>query len=129
VLRATTNDLHPHSNTKLPGVTRNAIIIIGNEYHYEVLALNTDDGFQTVFNSDHPLIQALSFQSDNILDNDLYDPDSIFIRDFVEAFTSENGFLFPSKIYEIFPDPDDIFITRVNRLKPHIDNSSQLSHF
>lgn len=58
-----TNDLRPFNNTRLPTrEPRPAIVIVGNRYHYEVVALNTPQGLQTMFFPGHPFIEALMQQ-------------------------------------------------------------------
>jgi hypothetical protein len=132
ILRATKDDLYNHIHTRKPGNIRNAIVIIGNKYHYEVLAVNKEEGFQTLFYPGDPFIEALSklFIGDggfnDILNPQIYDPDETFINNFIITFTDENGnFQFPDIIYEIF-NPDNIFITIVERLKDRIYEKSNL---
>src|SRR5690606_11387375 len=101
VLRATQDDLYPHLHTHRPNNPRNAIVIIGNMYHYEVLAVDTDDGFQTVFLPNDPFLTALTnlFIGDgnftDIINTIPYDPDETFIHDLIDTFTTENGFVLP----------------------------------
>lgn len=59
VLRGTKKDLFPHSNTSTMGELKRSVIIMGNTYHYEVIGIDTPEGFQTMFPSDHPFLVAL----------------------------------------------------------------------
>ena len=134
VLRATTTDLYPHYHTHRPGVDRNGVVIIGNTYHYEVLAVNTEQGFQTVFYPDDPFLKALTqlFIGDgdfnDIVNTIPYDPDRAFIADFVEAFTTNAGLQIPVIIDEIFPETDP-FIIALNRLMPQIEEAARIRTF
>ena len=62
ILRATKDNLYPHIHTHNPAKPRNGIVIIGNKYHYEVLAINKDSGLQTIFTPNDPFIQILQQQ-------------------------------------------------------------------
>lgn len=130
VLRATREDLYPHYHTRRPGILRNGIVVIGNMYHYEVLAVNTPDGFQTVFPPDDPFLAALTelFVGDGDF-NDIvnavpYDPDNAFVADFVEAFTTAEGLNVPANITEIFPETDPFRIA-LTRLMPRIEEAAR----
>ena len=59
VLRGTTRDLFPHSNTSTIGQLKRSVIIMGNTNHYEVIGVDTPEGFQTMFPSDHAFLSAL----------------------------------------------------------------------
>ncbi len=59
VLRGTRNDLWPHLNTSRQGQMKASVVIMGNMNHYEVIGLSTNEGFQTLFISDHPFLVAL----------------------------------------------------------------------
>lgn len=125
VLRATTEDLYPHLHTRKAGLVRNAVVIIGNMYHYEVLAVNKEEGFQTIFEPEDPfLIQLTNIfigdgGFDDIRNTVEYDPDETFVNDFIEAF-SVNGVLnIPENITEIFTE-DDPFLVTYKRLLPTI---------
>ncbi|MEO6066605.1 MAG: hypothetical protein ABIQ41_01335 [Gemmatimonadales bacterium] len=131
VLRATKDDLYPHYHTRRPDVPRNGIVIVGNTYHYEVLAVDTKDGFQTVFPQGDPFLDALTklFVGDgdfnDIINTVPYDPDAGFIFDFVGAFATRAGFAIPPVVNEIFPDTDP-FIMTLNRLMPRIEEAAQI---
>lgn len=131
ILRATQEDLYPHYHTRRPGVPRKGIVIIGNMYHYEVLAVNTANGFQTVFEQGDPFLDALTqlFVGDGDF-NDIvnvvpYDPDDAFVHDFVEAFTTAAGLNIPENIQEIFPEADPFRVT-LTRLLPRIEEAAQI---
>lgn len=124
VLRATAEDLFPHSHTHKPGVNKPSIVVIGNTYHYEVLALDNGTEFQTVFSEQDDFLQKLRnlFIGDNfqdILVDTPFDPDATFVEDFVQIFMTPDGLRIPPEINEIFPDVDP-FITTMNRLMPQI---------
>ena len=131
VLRATQGDLYPHYHTRRPGINRNGIVIIGNMYHYEVLAVNTDQGFQTVFSPGDPFLEAMTevFIGDgdfnDIVNTIPYDPDEAFINDFVDAFTTQAGLQVPKIVEEIFPETDP-FRVQMNRLLPRIREVAEI---
>jgi len=130
VLRATRNDLYPHYHTRRPGMLRNGVVIIGNMYHYEVLAVNKEDGLQTVFPPGDPFLDALTdlFIGDgdfnDIINAVPYNPDEAFAADFVDAFTTAAGLAIPDVINEIFP-PSDPFMIALNRTYPLIQTLAQ----
>ena len=59
VLRATTTDLYTHINTYDGNHDYPWVFIVGNGYHYEVLAEDTPGGFRTTFSLQHSLVQAV----------------------------------------------------------------------
>ena len=131
ILRATREDLYPHYHTRRPGINRNAVVIIGNMYHYEVLGINTNNGIQTVFPPGDPFLDILTqlFIGDGDFDDIInaipYDPDTAFIGDFVDAFTTQNGLEIPTIIDEIFPEKDPFKLT-LDRLTPRIQDIAQM---
>lgn len=131
VLRATRQDLYPHLHTRRPGVLRNGIVVIGNMYHYEVLAVNGEHGFQTLFPPNDPFLEALTdvFVGDgdfnDIVNNVPYNPDDSFIQDVIEAFMTPEGFQLPPIVTEIFPETDP-FRQALNRLAPRIEEAARL---
>jgi SAM-dependent methyltransferase len=133
VLRATRDDLYPHFHTRRPGITRNGIVVIGNMYHYELMAVYINDMFQTVFLPDDPFLQALInlFIGDgdfaDIVNTIPYDPDEAFIHDAAEAFTTQQGFDLPPVIEEIFPITDPFYVELI-RLMPRIEQSAHLRY-
>ena len=89
---------------------RQNIIISGNEFHFEVITIDVDGEFQTIFDDNDEFIEALdSKYPENKLEDEIYDPSETFINDFIEIFTVNGIFKFPEEIYDIFPDPDDPF--------------------
>lgn len=140
VLRATSEDLYPQQHTHRPDIIRDGIVIIGNNIHYEVLAINTDNGFQTVFHPDDPFLTALTnlFLGNkaflDIVNIIPYDPDATFIYDVVDAFTTKkDGFVIPDVLNQIFPDREnpnevDIFKQNFNRLLPNIREAAQVRY-
>jgi len=131
VLRATRDDLYPNSHTHHPNIPRNGVVIIGNTYHYEVLAVDGEFGFQTVFPPDDPFLKALTeiFIGDGDF-NDIvnvipYDPDTAFVQNAVNAFVTKTGLNIPAKINEIFLENDPFLLT-LNRLMPHIKEMAQI---
>lgn len=131
ILRATRDDLYPHFHTRRPGNLRNGIVVIGNMYHYETLAIDTDNGLQTVFPPGDPFLNALTdlFIGDgdfnDIVNTIPYDPDASFIDDIVGAFTTQTGLILPPVINEIFTETDP-FRTTLTRLMPLIEDAAQL---
>ena len=123
IFRITKEDVHRHLRITTPGIQRDAIMILGNEYHYEVLALNTGNGFQTIFPPGDKLRRA----ADNLFPSKEevlpYDPDETFITCFIDTFTVDNILVIPPKIYEIFPYPEDPFRKILDRLIPRIQQA------
>lgn len=129
VLLATQVDLQPIFSSRRPGVVRDGIVIIGNTEHYEVLAVSTNNGFQTVFPSDDPFVIALTElfigygDFNDIINAVPYDPDDVFINDILNTFTINGVFAIPPVTYEIFPHEIDPFRRQLDRLMPQIMNS------
>lgn len=130
ILRASSSDLHYHENTRKKGVKRNSIVIVGNKYHYEVLAVDTQYGFQTIFSPDDPFINKLSnlFINDTDLAEEATDLDTIFVNNFVNSFISPDTglFEFPDSIYKIF-NSNDPFVLTVDRLKDDIYSMAKVA--
>ena len=59
VTRLTTAGLNVHLDTSKPGVVRKVVVISGNGAHYEIIGVERNGLFQTVFDSNDPFIQAL----------------------------------------------------------------------
>jgi hypothetical protein len=133
ILRATNTDLYPHINTHQPDVNRNAIIIVGNTEHYEVVALDTPTGFQTIFPVGDPLLDTLStlFIGDIDLEDQYnrvaYDPDESFINVAAETFGESGVIQLPMDLTEVF-QPDDPFIMIFNRLLPRIQSAALIQY-
>ena len=125
ILRATTEDLYPHLHTRRTEQVRNAVVIIGNSYHYEVLAIDTPNGLQTVFFPEDPFITALTklFIGDeafaDVHNTRQFDPDQEFINNAIETFGGVNKYQTPNNITAIF-SKDDEFVITYNRLLPQI---------
>ncbi len=129
VLRATSKDLFPQQHTHNPNNNpRPGIIIIGNDYHYEVLAVNKPDGFQTVFLQNDPFRVAITtLFAEHGGFNDIrnvipYDPDENFIRDYIGVVSSAPGANIPESSRQIFL-PDDPFRHTLERLLPRIEQA------
>jgi len=131
ILRVTLDDLYPHLHTHRPDIVRDAVVIIGNNSHYEVLAVDTEAGFQTIFPPDDPFLNALTGQfigdgsfSDlvNIIP---YDPDESFINAAVSTFAATNELIIPPAVYERF-DANDPFRQQLDRLMPQIREAAHL---
>jgi hypothetical protein len=124
VLLATQVDLQPIFSSRRPEIIRDAIVIIGNTEHYEVLAVSIHDEFQTVFPPDDPFVTVLTevFISDfsDIINAIPYDPDAVFINDILNTFTIDGTFTIPPVTYEIFPHEIDPFRKQLDRLLPQI---------
>lgn len=129
VLLATQIDLQPIFSSRRPGVVRDGIVIIGNTEHYEVLAVNTKNGFQTVFPPDDPFVIGLTElfigygDFNDIINAIPYDPDEVFINDILNTFTINGVFTIPPVTYEIFPHEIDPFRRQLDRLMPQIMDS------
>lgn len=146
VLRATRTDLFPHYHTHRPAVVRDGIVIIGNMYHYETLAVSSEQGFQTVFPPGDPFLAALSevFVGDgafnDIVNNIPFDPDENFITSTVgrivgwynDEFRVQDPAVvqqaladFDAKVTEIFSETDPLRYT-YSRLRDQIAQRVQL---
>lgn len=125
ILRATTQDLYPHLHTRRPGRLRNGVVIVGNSYHYEVLAIDTTNGLQTVFLPADPFIESLTklFIGDgaftDIYNAQQFDPDQEFINNAIETFGGPDNYQTPANLNIIFLKEDEFVIT-YNRLLPQI---------
>ena len=138
VLRATQTDLYPHSHTRTPGVDRPGVVVVGNTYHYEVVAVDGDNGFQTTFFPGDPFLLALTelFIGDggfeDIVNVIPYDPDESFVRDIAETFVQpvpgsdppRFSLELPPVINEIFPESDP-FRVQLSRLEPRIQEAAR----
>lgn len=135
VLRATRNDLFPHLHTRKPGINRNAIVIIGNTYHYEVLAIDDGKYFQTVFPPNDPFIDVLTkvFIGNKLVDwnsQQNFNPDEHFIQTAVSTFAQpipnsdppRFELNIPQLVNEIF-QPNDPFKLLLDRLMPNIQQA------
>ena len=92
ILLATQQDLYPTLFYKCDNVNSQkivdsqAIVLIGNEEHYEVVAINTPTGFQTVFNQNTPFIIALDKKFKiTTKKKEIYNPDR-FVGTYTEIF-------------------------------------------
>lgn len=115
ILRATQLDLYPHYNTYRPN--RKSIVVIGNTYHYEVVGVDKQEGFQTIFYDEDPFMKELRkvfIGTTNY--NNKYDPDQGFYQDALEIFTTKEGVVIPTIIDEIFSEKDP-FRIMINRLR------------
>ena len=123
-------DLIPHYFTHHRQPRPYAIFIVGNTNHYEVLCIDTDQGYQTIFERSHPLLKiAIRKFMDigyNINDDDIYQPDIKFIEDVISGFQTEiykyiktpaNMRIIFSKSKAIQRDP---FIDMLDMLTPQI---------
>lgn len=118
ILQAKTDDLYYNSDTTNL-VDRNAVVISGNGYHFEVVAVDNGKYFQTIFGPDDPFISTIK-QKFSISEKVKYDPDETFIKNFVETFTDYNlGKLEIPPIEKLF-NPKDTFRVWCERLKPEI---------
>lgn len=73
ILRATKDDLFPHLTTKTLGDKKKSAVIVGNTQHYEVLAIDKPEGFQTLFDADDDFIRILDSRFD-IAPKEDFDP-------------------------------------------------------
>lgn len=117
ILRGTKDDLFPHYHTKEIGIIRDSIVIIGNKFHYELLAIVTTTGLQTVFKSYDPIMIPLSKLFSDINEN--FDPNESFIKDFIDTFAPNGLIDFPSEILSEF-ESQDPFVVKYNELLPII---------
>jgi hypothetical protein len=91
--------------------------------HYETLGLMTDQGIQTIFDHDHPFVQALIAQyEDGALSfvHQAFDPDHVFVREFGLVFEEDTNLVQTTlKMRHVF-DSSDPFVLSVNRLYPEL---------
>ena len=127
IVLATPSDIKPIRYSQLPGVQRNAIVITGNTYHYETVAIDTNEGLQTVFGPEDPFLLALQklfIEGGSKQEFVEFDPDENFIENFITNFTVDGKFLINEaevKIDQIFPpDREDPFSLTFHRLKDQI---------
>lgn len=131
ILRATRSNLFPHVHTRRPEINRGGIVVIGNTHHYEVLAVNTDAGFQTVFYPGDPFLDALInlFIGDggfnDIVNTVAFDPDENFINSVIDVFVGPQGLVIPAVVAEIFPENDPVRLA-LARLMPRIQEAAQM---
>ena len=59
VVRGTNQDIYPHLDTSHQESKRKCVVIVGNTFHYEVVAVETINGLQTFFDYDDPFIVEL----------------------------------------------------------------------
>jgi hypothetical protein len=112
VMKATKEDIKPCMKCYRTG--RPSIVISGNKDHYEVIALNVNGQLQTVFYPDDDFFQILD-KKFPITIKERFNPDETFVTDFIETFTVNGIFTFPIDIFDIFPDPNDIFAQKLDR--------------
>jgi hypothetical protein len=64
-------DLHPYINTSLAGRSRRSVVICGNGYHYETVAIQSQRNglFQTLFDPTDPFIRAIRQQIEDVEGN------------------------------------------------------------
>jgi len=106
ILLANEDNLEPIYTNFSFSSTNKCVVIIGNTCHYEVLALNNDNGLQTVFSPNHPFIKEITTIFPNIPNDDFnpsFDPDQSFIKNFREIFSTPNGILLPQNFELYFP--------------------------
>ena len=124
IFRATSEDIYPHSHTRKPEISRNAVVIIGNTSHYEVVGLNTPQGIQTLFAPDDPFLRSVieryigggSFA--DIINITPYDPEQTFIVEFANTLV-QNGEIIRPDLFNILSEKDP-FIIMTKRLLPQI---------
>jgi SAM-dependent methyltransferase len=125
ILQATADELYPQTNTLYSHPAnrpRNAVIIMGDGNHFEVIALRTPTGLQTIFPPGDPFLQTLNgvFKEVNACDNQgVYDPDETFIKDVTDTFLVDGGQIPWASIEEIFRE-DDYFRLDMERLFPTV---------
>lgn len=112
VMKATKEDIRPCMKCYRSG--RASIVISGNKDHYEVIALQVGNYLQTIFYSDDDFFQVLD-KKFPVIDQNKFDPDDTFITDFIDTFTTNKQFVFPVDIFDIFPDPNDVFARKLDR--------------
>lgn len=128
ILRATSEDIFPHINTRNPKISRNGIVIVGNSYHYEVVAVETNGEFQTTFPPNDPFILALInvFIGDGGFNDSIpFDPEEEFIKNAVETFTTGDEFKLPDDLMEIFTE-EDLFITLLSDMSDRIVEAAKI---
>jgi SAM-dependent methyltransferase len=106
------------------------IVISGDRTHFEVIAIDVDGLFQTIFDDDDEFILSLDLKyPENKSENEIFNPDETFINDFIDTFTINEVFIFPEEIYDIYPDPDDPFRKSLDRLYENIINITNYNEF
>jgi hypothetical protein len=127
--RAYTNDLEAHRYIPSYSPRQGAILIIGNEQHYEVVAQGKPGELRTVFLPETPFYQVLQRKfaispEDGPLD---YRPEATFIRDAANVLVSMPlKYDLKERVREIFPEADDPFRALLERLWNPITVRGQL---
>jgi hypothetical protein len=126
VLRGRAHNLKSHVHTVRANRPRPvvAIVAVGGKDggHYESLAIDTPEGFQTNFAPGDPFVTALLTLHGGLetLTYHPYNPDEAFLATLVATFSNNGQFVLPlAKIEEIFSEHDP-FIRVLNRLMPQI---------
>lgn len=123
IFQANADNLIPNAYLTAFSKNRPTVAIIGNKYHFEVIAVNNVNGFQTVFLADDPFVLAAKEQfreSGLLIQESKYDPDKEFIKNVVDAFGNSERFKVPDLVSEIF-DEDDPFVKLLKRLELPIE--------
>jgi SAM-dependent methyltransferase len=132
ILSGKAHDIERHLTTHRTGINRPTIFVVatGNLLtgdkscgHYETIGIMTDQGIQTVFDHDHPFVQALIAQyEDGALSfvHRAFDPDQVFVREFGLIFSEDSNLVQTTRKMRHVFDPSDPFVLSVNRLYPDL---------
>lgn len=132
IFTCTNSDIYHLNNTRQFGIERPAIVIIGNTIHYELVAVDTSDGFQTVFMPGDPFLQSIILQFDLGWAPSDFDPDESFIDGLLSVFVDRKRigededdvsleFRLPETWNAAFT-PEDPMRVQLRRLAPRITN-------
>jgi hypothetical protein len=116
ILEGKVDDLHPHTYIQQKSATE-AVVIMGNNIHFEVVAVDTGVYLQTVFLKDDPFVAALHvlFKGIESIKSLTYNPDDAFNTNLIEIFgTRDFEIKIPSIIWERL-EAIDPFIIALNK--------------
>lgn len=89
---------------------RSNIVISNNMNNFEVVAIDVNGLFKTVFNDDDQFIKMLELKyPKNRNEDEIFNPDQTFVNNFIETFTIDGTFIFPEQIFDIYTDEEDPF--------------------
>lgn len=96
ILRSTAKNLYYHWSPSDFNASRKNVVIHGNMTHYEVVALNTDAGLQTAFDTSHEFIKNIEkLKRSPLVNTENYNPNN-FLQDISNDLTGYVRSHFPA---------------------------------
>jgi len=122
VVKITKDDIESVTN-RIYKFGRKNIVISEKNNHFELITIDVDGLFQSVFDDDDELIKEAELRyPKNKPDIEIFNPDQTFIFDFIETFTINDKFVFPKEIYSLHPNKNDPFRKSLDLLYDTIIN-------